>query len=403
MRTRSRNLKISLSVSVALITLGAFSLVAPISSAASTIPLGTAGSYGVLAGTAGISNTGTTTITGDVGSSPSGTHTGFGTLTTTGASHFADAAAATAQGDALTAYNNAVAQPSTGTIVADLGGQILSPGVYTSGSSIGITGTLTLDAGGDPNAVFIFKAGSTLTTASGSSVVITHGGSQCNVFWQIGSSATLGTNSTMRGTILASASITATTGATVLGRLLALNTAVTLDSNVITVPTCTAPVTVPPVTVPPVTVPPVIAPPPTVCPVFTTLPAVTSTTDNSLTISWMAKLTGSWQIMTHGNTVLDSGNGAGGVSTISKLTTYSSNTQTLILYSGPNQTGCRLAQAITGTTAGGPVLPPLPPIVVPTPTTPPVVPLPPVPPVQVPVKPKGPVKTGDGSLGKVKR
>lgn len=395
MRTRSRNLKISLSVSVALVTLGAFSLVAPISSAASTIPLGSAGSYGVLAGTAGITNTGSTTITGDVGSSPSGTHIGFPPGTLTGASHYADAAAGTAQGDALTAYNNAVAQPSTGSIAANLGGQTLTPGVYTSGSSIGITGTLTLDAGGNPNAVFIFKAGSTLTTASGSSVVIINGGSQCNVFWQIGTSATLGTNSTMRGTILASASITATTGATVLGRLLALNTAVTLDSNTITVPTCAAVV--------PITVPPVIPPAPTVCPVFTTLPAVTSTTDNSLTISWMAKLTGSWQIMTHGNTVLDSGNGAGGVSTISKLTTYSSNTQTLILYSGPNQTGCRLAQAITGTTAGGPVLPPLPPIVVPTPTTPPVVPLPPVPPVQVPVKPRGPVKTGDGSLGKVKR
>ena len=400
MRNRSRNLKVSLSVSVALITLGAFSLVAPISSAASTIPLGSAASYGVLAGTAGISNTGSTTITGDVGSSPSGTHTGFPPGTLTGASHYADAAAGTAQGDALTAYNNAVAQPSTGSIVADLGGQILSPGVYTSGSSIGITGTLTLDAGGDPNAVFIFKAGSTLTTASASSVVIINGGSQCNVFWQIGSSATLGTNSTMRGTILASASITATTGATVLGRLLALNTAVTLDSNVITVPTCAAPVVVPVV---PVTVPPVIPPAPVVCPVFTTLPAVTSSTNNSLTISWLANSTGSWQITTHGNTVLDSGNGAGGVSTISKLVTYSSNTQTLILYSGPNQTGCRLAQAITGTTAGGPVLPPLPPIVVPTPTTPPVVPLPPVPPVQVKVPPKGPVKTGDGSLGKVKR
>jgi hypothetical protein len=271
MRTRSRNLKISLSVSVALITLGAFSLVAPISSAASTIPLGTAGSYGVLAGTAGITNIGSTTITGDIGSSPSGIHTGFPPGTFTGAGHFADAAAGTAQGDALTAYNNAVAQPSTGAIVANLGGQILTPGVYTSGSSIGISGTLTLDAGGDPNAVFIFKAGSTLTTASGSSVVIINGGSQCNVFWQIGSSATLGTNSTMRGTILASASITATTGATVLGRLLALNTAITLDSNVITVPTCTAPVVVPVV---PITVPPVIAPPPTVCPVFTTLPAV---------------------------------------------------------------------------------------------------------------------------------
>ena len=120
----------------------------------------------------------------------------------------------------------------------DLAGQTLTAGVYNSASSIGLTGVLTLDGGGNPNAVWVFQAGSTLTTGSASSVVLVNGAQSCHVYWQIGSSATLGTGSTFRGSILALTSITVTTGVTVDGRVLARNGAVTLDTDTITKPAC---------------------------------------------------------------------------------------------------------------------------------------------------------------------
>jgi hypothetical protein len=132
---------------------------------------------------------------------------------------------------------NAAAQGTKFPIVADIGGQTLTPGVYNSGSSIGLTGTVTLDGRGNANAVFVFQAGSTLTTASASQVKLINGTQACNVFWQVGSSATLGTFSSFRGSILALTSITVTTGVTVEGRLHAQNGAVTLDTNTITKPT----------------------------------------------------------------------------------------------------------------------------------------------------------------------
>jgi hypothetical protein len=129
-------------------------------------------------------------------------------------------------------------------IVADLGGQTLSPGVYNSATSIGITGTLTLDGGGDPNAVFVFQAStSTLTTASASQVNLINGAQACNVFWQVGSSATLGTGSSFQGTIFALQSITVDTAVTIQGRVLARNGAVTLDTDTITTPSCSVPAT----------------------------------------------------------------------------------------------------------------------------------------------------------------
>jgi hypothetical protein len=146
---------------------------------------------------------------------------------------------AAAQSDAATAYLDAQGRASTilSGSTFQLGGHTYSPGVYSAGTSLDITGTLTLDGGGDPNAVFIFQAGSTLVTAAGSpstpasTVALTHGTQAANVFWQVGSSATLGTYSSFSGTILALTSITATTGASIDGRLIALNAAVTLDSN----------------------------------------------------------------------------------------------------------------------------------------------------------------------------
>jgi hypothetical protein len=154
-----------------------------------------------------------------------------------GTIHAADAAAAQAQADVTTAYNDAAGRSTTATVTADLGGQTLVSGVYT-GATLGLTGTVTLDAQGDPNAVFIFQAASTLITASSSVVALTNGADACNVYWQVGSSATLGTNSAFVGTVLALTSVAATTSATVNGRLLARNGAVTLDSNIITNSTC---------------------------------------------------------------------------------------------------------------------------------------------------------------------
>lgn len=201
------------------------------------VPLGAASSFAVLAGS-GITNTGPTTVNGDVGTFPTTSVTGAASMTITGTNHGGDAVTQQAKTDLVTGYNNAAGQGPTTPIAADLGGQTLVPGVYNSASSIGLTGTLTLNGGGDPNAVFVFQAGSTLTTAAASNVSLINGAQSCNVFWQIGSSATLGTGSTFRGTILALTSITVTTGVTVDGRVLARNGAVTLDTDTITRPIC---------------------------------------------------------------------------------------------------------------------------------------------------------------------
>jgi hypothetical protein len=221
-------------VLLAFVVAGAF---ASNARAASPVPLGTADNFAILAGST-VTNTGPTVVNGDLGLSPGTSVTGFPPGTVNGTQHIADGVAAQGQTDLTTAYNNAAAQSPTGTVSADLGGQRLAPGVYRSASSLGLTGALTLDAQGNANAVFIFQAGSTLTTASASSVNLVNGAQACNVFWQVGSSATLGTASSFRGSILALTSITATTGATVDGRVLARNGAVTLDSNTITRTRC---------------------------------------------------------------------------------------------------------------------------------------------------------------------
>ena len=208
---------------------------------ATTIDLGDADSFAILAGST-ITNTGTTTVLGDIGLHPGTVFTGSGpgadSVTVTGTVHLTDAIALNAKNSLTTAYSAAAAAPSDATVTADLGGQTLLPGVYTSASSLGLTGNLTLDGAGDPNAVFIFQAGSTLTTASASSITLIGEATACNVFWQVGSSATLGTSSTFVGTVMALASITAQTSATIEGRLLASTAAVTLDTNTITKPVC---------------------------------------------------------------------------------------------------------------------------------------------------------------------
>ena len=201
------------------------------------IPLGASSSFGVVAGS-GVTNTGPSVLTGDIGSFPTLAITGLASLSLTGVNQAGGAVSQLAKDDLVTAYDDAASRPATETIAADLGGRTLSPGVYRSASSIGLTGALTLDGQGDPNAVFVFQAGSTVTTASASQVVLVNGARSCNVFWQVGSSATLGTGSVFRGNILAFTSITVTTGVTIDGRVLARNGAVTLDSDVINRSAC---------------------------------------------------------------------------------------------------------------------------------------------------------------------
>ena len=208
-------------------------------SAAGPVDLGTAASFAVIGGQT-VTNTGPTVITGDLGVSPGTAITGFSPGIVIGSVHAADAVAEQAQVDLTTAYETAAGLAPTANIAGDLGGLTFTSGVYAASSSIGLTGTLTLDAQGDEDAVWVFQVGSTLTTASASQVSLINGAQSCNVYWQIGSSATLGTNSTFVGSILALTSVTVTTGATIDGRALARNGQVTLDTNVITRSDCAA-------------------------------------------------------------------------------------------------------------------------------------------------------------------
>jgi len=207
------------------------------SAQAASVGLGTTDSFSVLGGST-VTNTGPSTLAGDLGVSPGTAVTGFPPGTVGGTIHANDAVARQAQADLVTAYNDAARRRSTATVSGDLAGRTLSSGVYTSASSLGLSGDLTLDAKGDPNAVFIFQAGSTLTTGSGSRVLLIGGAQACNVFWQVGSSATIGTSTAFTGNILALTSISLTRGATLDGRALARNGAVTLDTNTVTHARC---------------------------------------------------------------------------------------------------------------------------------------------------------------------
>jgi hypothetical protein len=206
---------------------------------ATTPPLGSAATFEILAGST-VTNTGPTIITGgDLGLSPGSAVTGFppGTLTLPAVMHVTDPIAAQAQLDLTTAYIYTAGLPGGAVLAGDLSGLTFNPGLYKNSSTVMLSaGNVTLDALGNANAVFIFQIGSTLTTLGGTQVILAGGAQAKNVFWQVGSSATLGTTSIFEGTIMALTSITLDNGATLTGRALARNGAVTMDTNVVTAP-----------------------------------------------------------------------------------------------------------------------------------------------------------------------
>jgi hypothetical protein len=279
------------------------------------VGLGTTETFAILAGET-ITNTGPTTITGDVGLHPGTAFTGQADVTLNGALHIADGVALQAKNDLVTAYNDAAGRTPVTRIATELGGKTLTPGVYDSASgTFEITGNLTLDSEGNPNAVFVFKTESTLITASNSRIFPVNGARFCRIFWKVGSSATLGTDSRFVGHIFAYTSITLNTRARVQGQVLAMNGAVTLDTNVITngicddlpTPTTSPPTTSPPTTSPPTTSPPTTSPPTTASPSTTDSASTTTSSSPSTPSSTTTSTTASTSTSTttttlHGTT-----------------------------------------------------------------------------------------------------
>jgi type VI secretion system secreted protein VgrG len=210
------------------------------------VDLGTASAYSVLGGVS-VSNTGNSTLSGNLGASPGlpASITGFPPGLVAGETHAGDAQALQAQADLVAAYDDVAGRTPVTLGGVELGGTTVTPGAYNTGGVLGITGTLTLDAQGDPNAVFIFQSTSTLITAPGSSVSLINGADACNVYWLVPSSATLDTGSTFAGTILALTSISVNDSVTIQGRTLARNGSVTLINDTFTSIPCVTPTSSP--------------------------------------------------------------------------------------------------------------------------------------------------------------
>jgi hypothetical protein len=242
LRTASPTARLSLLCALAVVAGTAIALggSTPANAIADPVGLGGATGFAVLAYST-VTSTGPTVISGDIGLHPGSAVVGFPPGTQlAGSAYVADSVSLQARNDAIAAFTTASAQPGPVSIGAELGGLTLTPDLYQSASILQVNGTLTLDGLGDPSAVFVFRSASALDTGSASEVLLINDANPCNVFWIVPSSATLGTGSTLVGTVIASTSITATTGASVDGRLLALNGAVTLDSTSVTSTGCAA-------------------------------------------------------------------------------------------------------------------------------------------------------------------
>lgn len=224
------------------LVLAAIVAAAGIRAEAATVEMGAAAGFAVLGGST-VTSTGLTTIVGNLGVSPGTAVTGFGPGTVAGGTiHANNAAAIQAHADATTAYDFLAGLPFTQDLTGtDLGGLTLTPGVYHFNSSAQLTGTLTLDGQGQTDPLFVFQIGSTLTTASLSSVLLTNGADAGDAYFQIGTSATLATGTSFAGTLIAAASDTLATGAAVDGRVIALGGAVTLDANAVSLPITVVP------------------------------------------------------------------------------------------------------------------------------------------------------------------
>jgi hypothetical protein len=222
---------------------GLVGMAAPAAAHASAVDLGTVGSFVALGG-ATVTNTGPSVLTGDLGVAPGTALVGFGLpAVVNGAVHDDDGVAAEAQLDLTTAYDVAAGQPvapADDLTGQNLGNKVLTAGAYRFTSSAQLTGALTLDAQGDPNAQFVFEIGSALTTASASSVLMVNGASPCNVYWQVGTSAMLGSTTAFQGNLMALASISLDNGASVVGRVLARNGQISLINNVLSAGGCGA-------------------------------------------------------------------------------------------------------------------------------------------------------------------
>jgi hypothetical protein len=240
-RPHARAIGISTSIA-AVIVAGAVALIPSVAHAAigTPVPLGATSAFAVLAG-AGVTNTGATTLGGDVGSFPTTSIAGLGTITLVGGvDRSGDAVTEQAKTDLETAYNAASAQSPDSVDGVELAGRTLEPGVYSTGGVIELNGNLTLDGNGDPNAVFVFQSLSTLLAGSGSSITFIDGATACNLYWRVPSSATIQAGSQFAGTILAAMTITFGAGATLDGRALAQDGEVTMINNTITRPACSA-------------------------------------------------------------------------------------------------------------------------------------------------------------------
>jgi hypothetical protein len=241
---------------IALAAVGLAFAAVPVAAQAAPVNLATATPFVVLGG-ATVTNTGPSVLNGDLGVAPGTALPGFGLpAVVNGATHANDAVANQAQADLATAYDVAAAEPLTANLSGtNLGNRTLTAGAYRYTSDAQLTGALTLDAQGDPNAQFVFQIASALTTASASSVVLINGASPCNVFWQVGTSATLGSTTAFQGNLMALASISLNNAATVVGRVLARNGQVSLINNGLTAPGCAAGSTTSTTTAPTTTAP----------------------------------------------------------------------------------------------------------------------------------------------------